>query len=69
MRLRHNRRFDLEASCWGKAREEVDPYFLVCASRWFAPLEYGDAEAAQLRVSGTLTADDRMAVESVEEVS
>jgi hypothetical protein len=42
-----------------------------CASEWFAPLEYGDPEAAQLRVRGKLIEESQpcwLKIDHVEEL-
>ena len=70
MKLRANNKFELEASTWGKAREE-DPYFGAVDPPWFGPLEYGDGDASQLRVCGEMVAtgtSERLKVTSCEEL-
>ena len=74
MRIRHNRTFEIEAQCWGKKRELDDDFLMIMGDLpWFAPLHYGDTDAAQLRIYGStfVGADgrfSRLKVDKVEEL-
>ena len=74
LKLRADGEYELEARCWKKGSEDEELERMLYEEEWFAPLEYGDADAAQTRVRGRLLGDGsqggfcRMSVTSVEEV-
>lgn len=70
MRLRANRHVEFEFSTWGKKKEE-DELYGCYEEEWFMPLEYGDSDAAVLRVWGELIESAhhlRLKVNKVEEL-
>ena len=72
LRMRADNRFELEASCWSKAREDDDEFiaFGCGQGKWFGPIEHAsiDPNAAKLMVTGMLGASDRLTVHTVEEL-
>lgn len=65
-----------DCSCLRLSVADCDRLWLIatncrCASEWFAPLEYGDPEAAQLRVRGKLIEESQpcwLKIDHVEEL-
>lgn len=72
LRVRADGRFELEATCWGTAREQDDEFIAYGCGRgaWFRPLEAIDPDAAQLRVTGEMppTGREVLTVHTVEEL-
>ena len=71
LRLRAGQSFELEARCWRRGTEDEELQRHLCAEAWFAPLAYGDPEAAQLRVTGRLRPQQqctKLVVQTVEEL-